>query len=181
VHPPDDELRRLMTEYQNGSEDAFRELYMKTVGPIERSVRRWSDSARAGDLTQDAFLQIHRARRTYRAESPLLPWMLAIARNVALQALRTRGRRVTEEQRDDALLAAAVGSTEESVLARHDLNAALQELPDEQREALWLMEVEGFTSAEAARITGASEGAIRVRVTRARQKLRGMLATEAQS
>lgn len=168
-----------MAAYQAGSEDAFHELYMKTVGPIERSVRRWSDYERASDLTQDAFLQIHRARRTYRAESPLLPWMLAIARNVAKQALRTRGRRITEEHRDDELLAAAVGSSEEAVLARHDLNAALQALPDDQREALWLMEVEGFTSAEAARITGASEGAIRVRVTRARQKLRGILAAEA--
>jgi RNA polymerase sigma factor (sigma-70 family) len=167
-----------MAEYQNGSEEAFRELYMKTVGPIERSVRRWSDSARAGDLTQEAFLQIHRARRTYRADSPLLPWMLAIARNVALQALRTRGRRITEEHRDDALDTAAVGSAEEAVLARHDLEIALQELPDDQREALWLTEVEGFTSGEIARITGASEGAVRVRVTRARQKLRGILSTE---
>jgi len=95
-----------------------------------------------------------------------------------LQALRTRGRRITEEHRDEALDAAAVGSAEEAVLARHDLEIALQELPEDQREALWLTEVEGFTSGEIARITGASEGAVRVRVTRARQKLRGILSPE---
>jgi RNA polymerase sigma-70 factor (ECF subfamily) len=175
VRPSDDELRLLMAEYQQGSEEAFRELYMRTAAPIERCVRRWSDSERAADLTQEAFLQIHRARRTYRPDSPLLPWMLAVARHVALQYVRTRGRRITEAHSDEAMLDAAVDSGEAALLARHDLNEALKELPEDQREALWLTEIEGFSSAEIARITGASEGAVRVRVTRARQKLRKVM------
>lgn len=165
-----------MSAYQQGSETAFRELYGRTAGPIERCVRRWSDSSRSADLTQDAFLQIHRARRTYRPDLPVLPWMLAIARHVALQYIRTRGRRIQEDQSDDALRDAAVDSAEKAVLARHDLMEAMKELPEDQREALWLTEVEGFTSGDIARITGASEGAVRVRVTRARQKLRGRFA-----
>lgn len=160
-----------MAAYQQGSEEAFRELYMKTADAVERCVRRWSDSSRAADLTQDAFLQIHRARRTYRPDMPLMPWMLAIARHVALQALRTRGRRVSLAE----LVDAPVPSGEAAFAARHDLEVAMRELPEDQREALWLTEIEGFTSAEIARITGASDGAVRVRVTRARQKLKKVI------
>jgi len=164
-----------MVRYQGGDEEAFREIYMRTSGAIERYLKRWSDSSRAADLTQDVYLQIHRARRTYRPELPLRPWMFAIARHVALQYIRTRGRRIAELQDDSALIAAAVGSPEAAVVARHDLTSALSELSPELRESLWLSEVEGFTSVEVARITGASEGAVRVRVHRARQKLRAVL------
>ncbi len=161
-----------MRRYQEGDEEAFRALYMNTAGSIERYLRRWSDASRAPDLTQDAFLQIHRARRTYRPDMPLLPWIFAIARHVGLQYVRTRGRRIVEHQNDEALLVAAIESPEAAVLARHDLEIAMRDLSDEHREALWLSEVEGFSAADVARITGGSEGAVRVRLHRARQKLK---------
>ncbi|HVS33829.1 MAG TPA: RNA polymerase sigma factor [Thermoanaerobaculia bacterium] len=171
----DDDLAALMRRYQEGDQDAFREIYVNTSPGIERYLRRWSDSARAGDLTQEVFLQVHRARRTYRAGLPLLPWMFAIARHVAIQHVRSQGRRLPEVQSDDSSIVAIAGSAEANLLARHDLGAAMQQLSDEHREALWLTDVEGFNSSEIARITGVSAGTIRVRIHRARQKLKNIL------
>jgi RNA polymerase sigma-70 factor, ECF subfamily len=169
----DDELRELMLRYQQGDGDAVRELYARTAPLIRRYMTRWADWSKAQDLTQDAFLQIHRARRTFRAELPLLPWMLSIARHVALTHLRSAGRRIVEEQSDLELLNAVAPSTAaDDVATRHDLEQTMKSLTSEQREIVWLADLQGFTSAEVARITGASEGAVRVRLHRARQKMK---------
>jgi RNA polymerase sigma-70 factor (ECF subfamily) len=173
--PADDELRVLMHRYQEGDHDAFREIYATTAMPIQRYLGRWSDAARAADLTQDTFLQIHRARRTYRPELPVLPWMFAIARHVALQSLRTRGRRVVEDQSDDLSTLASVRSAEGSVLARHDLALAMSALSADEQEIVWLADIEGLSSSEIARVIGTSEGAARVRLHRAHQRMRASL------
>jgi RNA polymerase sigma-70 factor (ECF subfamily) len=164
-----------MQRYQAGDEDAFTELYQLTSPAIHRYLTRWVDFSKAGDLLQETYLQMHRARRTYRPELPFRPWLYAIARHVAQQSLRTHSRRTAKEVQPDETFDVPVASSEEQLVARDQLEAALYELPADQREAVWLAEVEGLTSAEIARITGSSEGAIRVRIHRARQKLKGVL------
>jgi RNA polymerase sigma-70 factor, ECF subfamily len=167
----DEELRALMVRYQQGDEDALRDLYARTSPGIQRYLSRWSDRTRALDLTQETFLQIHRARRTYRPEMPVLPWIYAIARHVALQHVRTTGRRIVEEQVEFPPTAAL----DVLVLERHDLVAAIRRLPEDQQETVWLADIEGFTSGEIARVTGATEGTVRVRLHRAHAKLRELL------
>jgi RNA polymerase sigma-70 factor (ECF subfamily) len=168
----DEELRALMLRYQQGDGDAVRELYARTAPMIRKYMSRWTDASRAQDLTQDTFLQVHRARRTYRPELPLLPWMFAIARHVALTHLRSAGRRIVEEHGDLELLRAVAPAAVDDVVTRHDLEQAMKGLTREQREVVWLSDLQGFTSAEIARITGASEGAVRVRLHRAHLKMR---------
>ena len=160
-----------MVRYQQGDEDALRELYARMSSGIQRYLSRWSDRTRASDLTQETFLQIHRARRTYRPEMPVPPWIYAIARHVALQYVRSAGRRIVEEQVEFPPVAAAA----DPVLERHDLEAAIRQLPDDQQEAVWLADIEGFTSGEIARVTGAAEGTVRVRLHRAHARLRELL------
>lgn len=165
-----------MQRYQQGDQDAIRELYMRTAPSIRKYLGRWSDWSKTQDLTQETFLQIHRARRTYRPELPLLPWMFAIARHVGLQHVRTAGRRVVEqESSDEQLLMASVPSAESSIAARRDLELTMRALTSEQREVLWLSDIEGFTSSEIARITGTTEGAVRVRLHRTHQKMKSLL------
>ena len=166
-----------MQRYQAGEEEAFTELYRLTSAAIHRYLTRWVDFAKAGDLLQETYLQMHRARRTYRPELPFRPWLYAIARHVAQQSLRTHSRKTAREVQPDETFDVAVASSEEQLVARDQLESALYELPADQREAVWLAEIEGLTSVEIARITGASEGAIRVRLHRARQKLKGILRT----
>ena len=88
-----------MQRYQAGDEDAFTELYRLTAPAIHRYLTRWVDFSKAGDLLQETYLQMHRARRTYRAELPFRPWLYAIARNriwrrVLPEALRFIGERL---------------------------------------------------------------------------------------
>jgi RNA polymerase sigma-70 factor (ECF subfamily) len=168
----EDQLRALMLRYQQGDGDAVRELYARTAPMIQKYMSRWADWSKTQDLTQDTFLQVHRARRTYRPDLPLLPWMFSIARHVALTHLRSAGRRIVEEQSDLELLNAVAASPMNDVVTRHDLQHAMQALTDEQREIVWLSDLQGFTSAEIARITGVSEGAVRVRLHRAHQKMK---------
>jgi RNA polymerase sigma-70 factor (ECF subfamily) len=174
----DEELRALMLRYQQGDHDAVRELYARTAPAIRGFLGRWSDRTKTQDLTQETFLQSHRARRTFRPELPLLPWMFAIARHVGLQHLRSQGRRIVTQQGDDELLAAVARSDEGAFAARHDLERAMQALTVEQRELVWLADVEGFSAAEIARITGATEGAVRVRLHRTHQKMKSAIGGE---
>src|SRR5687768_11169481 len=96
LQPPletDELLQNLMRRYQEGDEEAFVQIYRLMAGPIQRYLSRFTDASRVGDLAQETFLQMHRARRTYRSELPFRPWLYAIARHVALQGLRKQGRR----------------------------------------------------------------------------------------
>lgn len=142
---------------------------------LERYVARWIGPAHVADIAQETFLQIHRARRTYRPELPVRPWMFAIARHVAFQNLRTRGRRIVEEELEDSEIRLSIPSAETQIEARDQLEQAIGALREEQREVVWLSDVEGFTSGEIAKITGVSEGAVRVRLHRAHQQLRAVL------
>lgn len=165
----------LMQRYQAGDEEAFAELYRQTCEAMRRYLARWVAPAKVGDLVQETYLQVHRARRTYRPELPFRPWLYAIARHVAQQSLRTHARRTAREVQPEDGFDVSGPSGEGQVVARDELEQALARLPLEQREAVWLAQVEGLTSVEISRLTGASEGAIRVRIHRANQKLRAFL------
>ena len=83
-----------MSAYQAGSIEAFERLYVtlapSLLGYLSSLVRDRSD---AQDLLQEAFLQIHRSRHTYRPDLPVKPWVFAIARHMWLMDRRTRSRR----------------------------------------------------------------------------------------
>lgn len=167
-----------MQRYQAGEESAFTEIYRLTVGRLQGYLSRWVDWQKVGDLSQETYLQMHRARRTYRPELPFRPWLYAIARHVAQQALRTHGRKAGKEFGDEDLASRVTGNDEPQLTARLDLEKALIMLPSDQRESVWLAQVEGLTSKEIARLTGATEGAIRVRIHRGNRKLRELLERE---
>lgn len=173
--PPDDKLPELLARYQGGEEESFVELYQRLAGPIGRYLRWLVGPARADDLVQETFLQVHRARRTYRPELPARPWIYAIARHVAQSSLRRHGRKESLELALDATMGPVAEGPHESIAAKLDLERALRRLPAKLREPVWLAEVEGWTSVEIARLTGASAGVVRVRLQRARQKLKDLL------
>ena len=96
----DQQLRELMREYQAGRFEAFDEIYASVAPALRRYLLSQArDAAKADDLVQETFLQMHRARHTYDPSFPLMPWAMAIARHVWLMDCRTRrggrGRRMT--------------------------------------------------------------------------------------
>jgi RNA polymerase sigma-70 factor, ECF subfamily len=168
----------LMARHQAGDSKAFEELYRMTVEAVERFQSRWSsNAAERDDLVQETFLQVHRARRTYRPGMPVEPWLFAIARHVALVSARTRRRRWSREVGMDELPqrpAEAEASQPDPILGRR-LDAALSSLPADQRDLLRLAHFEDLSSPEIAARVGASPGAVKVRLHRIHRRLRGWL------
>ncbi len=171
--PEDDaRLRELMRGYQQGRLEAFEELYARLSGPIRASVHaRVRDVARAEDLVQETFLQLHRARHTYDPAYPVMPWVGAIARHVVLMDRRTASRR-PQYAPADAAPEPAVAPEVDRLADRADLDGALQALPPSRREAVVLHHVWGWSFREIAGRLGIGEPAAKLRSSRGIAQLR---------
>lgn len=168
-----DELRQLMTAYQAGSLHAFERLYAGLAPALLGYLSTLcGDRAHAQDLLQEAFLQIHRSRRTYRSDLPVRPWVFTIARHVWLMDRRTRARR---PKLDQDLPDLPVPAEVEGLAERDRLRRALSALLPDRREALLLHHVWGFSFAEIGQLLGIRADAAKLRSSRAMGDLRKLL------
>ena len=172
---PPDPFPELMIRYQAGDQAAFDEIYRLSVRSIESYLSRWARSTSRDDLVQETYLQVHRARRTYRPDLPFRPWLFSIARHVALWAARTRQRRWSKEIGMDQYPEKTTEEPRSDFLLRRQIEMAIERLPANQREVVWLSQVEGMSSAEISSVIGVTPGAIKVRLHRANIKLRSWL------
>jgi RNA polymerase sigma-70 factor (ECF subfamily) len=164
-----------MRAYQEGRAEAFEQLYAALAGGLRGYLQaRCRDAARAEDLVQDTFLQIHRSRHTYEPGRPVKPWVYAIAHHVYLMDLRARTRRARHEAEPGYDAAAREPATDALVL-RHELRDALEQLPPGRREAWLLHHVRGLSFEEVAARLKIASGAARLRSSRAMEQLRGLL------
>jgi len=173
-----DELREWMKRYQDGDETAFNALYRALASRLYGFlIRMTRDRVTADDLLQEVFFHMHRARATYRPGSPVLPWAFTIARHAAVSRARSAGRRAKrEEVREDlADLPAAAPEPPAEDPRVDEIRAALDELPEAQREAVLLLKVSGLSVAEVAATTGSTKGAIKLRAHRAYEAIRKRL------
>jgi RNA polymerase sigma factor (sigma-70 family) len=176
-----DPLPALMVRYQAGEMTAFEELYAALASPLRGYLRTLvAPGLEVEDLLQNAFLQMHRSRRSYQPGQPVKPWVYAIARNVGLMARRSSGRRAKRETlADDELPEVAVAAAGISVLDRLTLERLLEGLADPGREALWLHHVDGLSFREVGAVQGVSETAAKVRAHRALAELKQRATAEA--
>jgi RNA polymerase sigma factor (sigma-70 family) len=178
---PEDLEERLsawMRAAQGGDTAAYRNLLV-TIQPRIRAIvlGKIREEAAAEDVVQNTLLSIHRGRSTYRPERPFGPWMRAIVRNSIVDHFRDRKRRgdrevelVAEDWPDESPSAEA-GSDR----LAPELGAALAALPESQREAVRLIQMEGLSVAEAALRVGISPGALKVRAHRGYRAMRQAL------
>ena len=176
-------LIELMQGYQQGSLEAFEELY-DLLAPNLRvyllSLTR--DLDRASDLLQETFLQMHRSRHTYTPPRPVKPWAFGIARHVHLMERRRRVRvSAHETTAPEALPEFPVGSLAELVPERDDLGRALAEVPENRRESLLLHHLWGFSFKEVGALLGITERAAKLRAFRGIQQLRSVMGAEHQA
>jgi RNA polymerase sigma-70 factor, ECF subfamily len=169
------ELAALMHAYLDGRLDAFDALYAALAGRVRGYLLSLSrDSSLADDLTQETFLQVHRSRRTYEPGRPVTPWVFAIARHVYLMNRRTTTRRLRFEE----TIAADVRSKETvrdetgARMAADEVRRALGTVPADQRRALWLHHVEGWTFGEIAERLGIRVNAAKTRAFRGMRRMR---------
>src|SRR5262249_30396389 len=111
----------------------------------------------------------HEARHTYRAGEPLLPWLYAIARHVRVDHYR-KARRTEDRERQVHALPEATAPA--GGAPSHTIEQLLAPLPENQREAIFLLKVVGMSLEEVARATSSSVGSVKQRVHRAYEKLR---------
>lgn len=128
----------------------------------------------ADDLVQETMLKAWAARKRFQAGTNIRAWTFIILRNYYLsQMRRSRFRGEWDELTADRLLAAPAGQDKHIELA--DMQRALLQLPQPQREALILVGAGGFAYEEAAEICGVAVGTIKSRVARGRAALEQIL------
>ena len=131
------------------------------------------------DLVQESLLAVHNQRHTYDAGQPLTAWIHAIAKYKLIDLLRRRAKSdLLTDPLDDELAIASASDTE-AADARRDLGKLLAQLPDRQRLPIVHMKLEGLSVAEAARLTGMSESAVKVGVHRGLKALAAMITGDA--
>ncbi len=135
---------------------------------VARVLARHADVA--DDLVQETLLRAIAARRQFVPGTNLRAWLYTILRHVRAAAVRRDQR--SPFLSPDIMPEAAVSGGQEERQAMHDLAVAFHRLPAIQRDALWLVVVEGLDYAEAARVIGVPAGTLRSRLSRAREALR---------
>jgi RNA polymerase sigma-70 factor, ECF subfamily len=167
-----------MSRYQQADGEATATLIARLSPQIfQFFLAQVRDRSQAEDLLQDFWLRVHKARHTFRAGEPLLPWVFAIARRTKIdQYRRTKNTKSHEFQVQELPDVAAREPARNDSPALADL---LRTLPAAQRETIWLLKVSGLSLEEVARATSSSVGAVKQRAHRAYEKLRKVFGDQA--
>ena len=173
-------LRELMREYQQGRFEAFDDLYAALAPVLRRYLLSHArDGARADDLVQDVFLQLHRARHTYDPAYPVTPWVMAIARHVWLMDRRAQSRRPWAPE-DVAEMELPVRGEAAAYAEKTGVRRALGKVAASRRSAVIQHHVLGWSFKEIAEKAGIAETAAKLRSSRGMAQLRALLKGQVQ-
>ncbi len=174
----DEDLLELVAERRD--EAAFDEFYGRYGRAVYAVVVRLiGDHARSEDVVQQAFTNIWRAAAGYRRErGPATGWLFAIARNAAVDALRSRAAASRWEEPD--LPDHGPGPAERASAAEEAfrVHAAVDRLPDREREVIELAYFDGLSQSEVAARLETPLGTVKTRTRRALAHLADRLAAE---
>lgn len=186
MHDADE--RALLRRLQAGDDLAYEELVRAQTPRMLSVARRFlRNEEDAHDAVQDAFVSAFRAIGNFEGGSRISTWLHRIVVNASLMKLRTK-RRKPEESIDDLLprwledghaaRPAAAWAAEKLVEqdeVRKLVQAGIERLPETYREVLLLRDIEELDTQEAAEMLGISTNAVKTRLHRARQALRGVI------
>ncbi len=179
---------RLMLQVRDDAPGAFETVVSRyqnrLLGILTHLV---GDADEAQDLTQEVFLRIYRARKSYKPRAKFSTWLFTIANNIASNHLRGKGRKPTvplESSTESQSLPAAdrlagTDGTASSKIRQFELaevvREAVQSLGEDQRLAVLLNKFEQMSYAEIATVMGRTEAAVKSLLARARIQLRDQL------
>lgn len=183
-----------------GDHRAFDMLVIKYQSRVQRLIARWvKDSAWAEDLTQETFIKAYQALPQFRGEAKFYTWLYRIAVNAAKKHLSSPKHRMhahsleidaddeeTFSARSDSIESLVDHNSPEAMLASQEIaravQAALQALPEDLRQAVSLREMDGMSYDDIAQTMACPIGTVRSRIFRAReaiaQAIRPMLAKQ---
>ncbi|MCA3242697.1 MAG: RNA polymerase sigma factor RpoE [Rubrivivax sp.] len=177
----------LVRRAQQGEQRAFEMLVIKYQRRIERLIGRMvRDADLVQDIAQESFIRAYRALPQFRGDSAFYTWMYRIAVNTAKKAL-------VDLKRDPVIFESAMhlpddgdetssreiepsdGETPDAVLASKEIaqavNAAIEALSEDLRQAITLREIEGLSYEEIADVMNCPIGTVRSRIFRAREAI----------
>ena len=163
---PDDPLRPLLDGAAEGDGVALRELVRRTQSDVWRLCSALGSPGEEDDLVQETYLRAFRAMSSFRGESTVRVWLLAIGRRVCADHVRRRQRqrRLIERLEPASEWVGGPG-------ADVSVTELLDHISPERREAFVLTQLLGLRYDEAAEALGCPIGTIRSRVARARAEL----------
>jgi RNA polymerase sigma-70 factor, ECF subfamily len=168
----------LLRRHVDGDPDAFGVLFQRHRDRLWAvAIRTLGDPEEAADALQDAMIAAFRRAASFRGDSAVTTWLHRIVVNAALDRMRRRASRPTAGGQDDDALDALAASgrplsdpsgTSDTAM---DVRAALRRLVPEQQAALVLVDMLGYSVADAADVLGVSEGTVKSRAARGRARL----------
>ena len=165
---------------ENGFADAALSHIDSLYGTALRLTRRAAD---AEDLVQDTYLKAFRSSHQFEPGTNLKAWLFTILHNTFRNMRRHDGRNpvdVNSETVEQAVDRAGEDQSPEQLLTRDtldaDLQAALDEMPENFRQAVWLRDVEEFPYADIAKMLDVPIGTVMSRISRGRRLLYERLA-----
>jgi RNA polymerase sigma-70 factor (ECF subfamily) len=170
-----DPLTRLAYGARAGDAAALEALVEAGYGQVWQLCGSLVDAQSADDLAQETFIRAVRTLPKFRGDATARTWLLAIARHVCTDELRTRSRR---RRRDASLVAGATANERTAPDAGEMIGVAdlVRRLDPDRRAAFVLTQMLGLSYEETARVCECPVGTIRSRVARARSDLLALLA-----
>ena len=170
-------LKGLLQRGLAGDRAAYKVFLMELGNLLERQIRRQLRSMGrvendAEDIVQEALIAIHTKRHTYDWETPVTAWARAIVHYKYVDWMRKRARLASEIALDESLM--VEGANGSAVETESAVQSMMRSLPEKQRRAIELTKVAGYSNAEAARLTGTSEAAVKTNVHRGLKALARM-------
>ena len=169
----------LMLNYQYGSHEAFEEIFGRYRGRLFRFIVIRAGSSKehlSEEVFQKTWLKINTHRHSFNPTFKLSTWIYTIALNTLRDEVGSAHERVQFEELEEEMLEPVY---QEDWFQKNALSekiaGALKNISDKQREAVLLMNIEGFTSKEAAVLMGLTDGAVRQLLFRAHQNLKRIL------
>ena len=182
----DNSEEQLIKELKAGKESAFNRLIEEHKNRVYRiALSLVKNPTDAEDVAQDVFIKIYTSVSSFKGNSSLATWIYKITYNMSLDFLKSKNRRIKRfKTLDDPEDAEILSLSDDSFLPekayenlelKKDLDAALEQLPEDQREMVTLKDVHGFSYEDIIEMTGLKEGTMKSRLNRARASLRKML------
>ena len=168
----------LLTAHINGDPHAFSEIVKRHRDRMWAvALRTLGDPDEAADAVQDAFVSAYRKAATFRGEAAVTTWLHRIVVNACLDRMRRKSVRPVA---DDELIEAAERETPlpDQTVEREvsmEVSAALKRLPADQRAALVLVDMMGYSVEDAAQVLEVPSGTVKSRCARGRAKLAPIL------
>lgn len=164
--------RELVEACRRGDPGAFERLVRRTHRPLYTLIYRlMGNHDDAADVTQETYVRVWRNLRGFRGEADLATWLHRVATNMALTHLKRRARSPRAVAPEELQALERGLDDTEARLDAQAVEQALARLPASHRAAVVMKDVYGWTCEEIAKAMGMTEGAVKVRLFRARRRL----------